>query len=296
MNDPYPPEAGPGTCRLAINTIAAKIVTLPVMTFPRTLGKIDRLLGDAKAKPGVAASVLASDPLLSALILGRANAASGQDLTQVGPAMGVLGVATVHELIRGTAPLPREHLAAMSACWSLANACGTMCRILGRRSAVAPAAPRDEGTLHTLGLLHDLGTIAAILHFPAAYARTSERLAAGEGFFHDLLKQDLGASPGKLGALWGRALNLPSRLTTPIRFQMRPLNAESEPELCALLHVARILVRACGHVVGQDIHLEEILPETLAMLGLAGADLEAAIEEFFREMEELELYEGALIG
>lgn len=279
---------------LPIHTIAAKIVTLPAMTFARTLGKLDQLLGDPEGSTGVVASVLASDPLLTALVVGRANVGA-QEVTQVGAAMGVLGLATVHGLVRDTHPLPREHLATISACWSLANACATMCRILARRSPAARAAARDEETLHVLGLLHDLGTIAATLHFPVPYARACERVAAGEGHFHEMLKEELGATPGKLGALWARALNLPARLTNPIRLHMRPERAESEPELAALIHVARILVRGCGYVVGADLHVEPIEPAALALLGLAQADLESAIADFYDEMEDLELYEGALI-
>ena len=95
---------------LPIHTIAAKIVTLPVMTFARTLGKLDQMLGDPKASTGVAACVLASDPVLTALVIGRANAASLQELTQVGAAMGVLGLATVHGLVRDTLPLREQTL------------------------------------------------------------------------------------------------------------------------------------------------------------------------------------------
>ena len=280
---------------LPIHTIAAKIVTLPVMTFARTLGKLDQMLGDPKASTGVAACVLASDPVLTALVIGRANAASLQELTQVGAAMGVLGLATVHGLVRDTLPLPRDHVGPIAACWALANACATMCRILARRSPVARAAARDEETLHVLGLLHDLGTVAALLHFPEPYARACDRVETGEAAFHSLLKEELGCSPGKLGALWARALNLPARLTNPIRMHMRPAKAESDLELTALVHVARILVRACGYVVGKDVHVEAIDPATLTLLGLTQADLETAIADFFTEMEELEQFEGTLI-
>ena len=280
---------------LPIYTIAAKIITLPAMTFARTLRKLDTMLSDAESSTNVVASVLASDPQLTALLIGRANASGTQELTQVGMAMGVLGLASVHGLIRDTRSLPEERLALISACYGLANACATMCRILARRSPIARAAARDEETLHVLGLLHDLGTLAAILHFPEHYARASARLDEGEAAFHALLKEELGASPGKLGALWARALNLPRALIGPIHFHMRPARAESDLELTALAHIARILVRGCGYVVGQDVRIEAIEPETLTLLGLTQADLESAIADFHAEMEELELFEGTLI-
>ena len=280
---------------LPIHTIAAKIITLPTMTFARTLGKLDTMLSNPESSTNVVASVLASDPQLTAQVIGRANASGTQELTQVGAAMGVLGLASVHGLIRDTRPLPDENLSAMSACYAQANACATMCRILARRSPIASAAARDEETLHILGLLHDLGTIAAILHFPDPYARACARLDEGELAFHALLKEELGASPGKLGALWARALNLPRALIGPIHFHMRPARAESDQEMTALAHIARILVRGCGYVVGQDVRIEAIEPETLTLLGLTQADLESAIADFHAEMEELELFEGTLI-
>lgn len=277
-----------------INTIAAKIVTLPPQSFPRSLGKIDQLIADAEASATVVASVVASDPLITACCLGRANAASGQEQTRITSAVTVLGLGTVHGLVRSIEALPREAMAAMAAQWSLANACATMCRILGRASPTLRRLQIDDETLHAVGLLNDLGTIAAVLHFPEEWARALDRLESGEGELHDLLKQELGASPGKLGALWGRALNLPQRLVTTIRYHMRPEKADSERELVALAHLARILARACGFTAGRDLFIEPIQPEALTLLGLGHADLDAAIAALFTEMEELELYEGAL--
>jgi HD-like signal output (HDOD) protein len=242
----------------------------------------------------VVTAVLAIDPMLTAQVLGEANATSANDVTQLSVAMMQTGLGSVHGLIRGVAPIPSQHRKELAGCWGQANACATMTRILAGHCAGRLHARYDDETLQTAGLLHDLGSIVAILHFSDDYARACARLDAGEGPLPRLLKEELGADPPQLGALLAHTWRLPPLLTTCIRSHHQPLRAESFNEIACLVHVARILVRACGFVTGRDRFLDPLDEDAMKLLDLHVYDLERIVDQFFEEMDELELYEGML--
>ncbi len=278
---------------LPLPTIAARLTTVGGMSFPRSIEKIDQLIGSGEAPNQVIAAVIASDPMLSALVLGNANAVAHGDITNISAAVAQVGLAAVRGLTRATRPIPEARRKEAAACWGLANATATMTRILANHCAPHLAAKVDEETAHTAGLLHDLGTIVAILHFDADYAAALDRNDV-EGPLSRVLRKGLGADTCDLGALLAKAWHLPMPIATCIRYYNSPMRAEAYTELVCLVHVARTLVRALGFTAGRDRFVDPIAEDALKVLNLFSADLELVIDLFFEEMDELELYEGAL--
>jgi HD-like signal output (HDOD) protein len=274
-------------------SLASRLTGLQAVSFPRTLGKLTTLMANGDTPTAVLAAILASDPVLGAAILGRANAIAAQPTGSLGNAVMVLGLGTVHGLVRSARELPEASRAVMAGCWSQANACGMLCRVIGRR--VASLSDLDEEAWHSLGLIHDLGGIAARLCWPEEVARAEARLAAGDGPFSLMLTEELGASPGLLGSLWAHILNLPPRLITGLRYQEAPELARDDPLPAAALHVARNLVRGLGFTVGEDVYVDSLRPEALALLGLGSLELVEVLDEFLADMDELELFEGAFM-
>jgi HD-like signal output (HDOD) protein len=282
--------------RLSLDAIYGRLVTAGGVSFPRTIEKIDRLSIDPRASTGVITAVIGSDPMLSALTISRANATSSTDLTQVSSSVMLLGMASVRGVLRDVEPIPEPSRKIMASCWSLANAAATMTRLLAGHSGKIKAIGTDEETLYVMGLLHDLGTIAAILHFPHEYEESIDRLQKGGRGYSEIFAETLGVQAPVLGYLLGRMWNLPPLLLSCIRFHEEPAKAGEFADLAALVHLARNLVRACGFCAGADIYLDPISDSALSELGLYPEDLKKVISEFYDEMEELELYEGALVG
>lgn len=281
---------------IPLATIAARIMTLPTATFPRTLGKLDRLFSDTDIPTPVIASVIASDPVLTALVLGRAGISSPGEPTSVSNALVVLGTATVQGLIQSVRPLPQGFHAVIASQWSLANATAAMCRLLGTQSPVLRDLHLGEDTLHAIGLVHDLGSVVGHLLFAAEMRRAAEVLLSGDRRqFSEILMDTLGATPALLGSLWAHHLNLPPLLVRSIHHQDDPLNAGDDAHGAMLVQVARNLVKGCGFATDHDPFVENIPPETLEALDLSLGDLQTATERFFAEEEELALYEGALL-
>lgn len=279
---------------MPLATIAARMVTVTCSSFPRSLDKLDRLLSEGTVPTQVVAAVLASDPMLAAQMLGEANATASSDITQLSAAMMNIGLGSVHGLIRGCGAIPADKRQEMAACWSQANACATMTRIVAVNCGNRLRATYDEETLQAAGLIHDLGTIIAILHFPDDYARACRRLDAGEGTLNQLLKQELGADCAQLGTLLARIWRLPPMLATCIRYHQHPMASDSFQEIACMVHVARILARACGFTPSRDRFLDPLDEQAIKRLDLHTYDLERIIDLFFEEMDELELYEGML--
>jgi HD-like signal output (HDOD) protein len=276
-------------------TLAARMVSVAGASFPRSLSKLDRLISQGTVPTQVVIAVLGTDPMLTAQVLAEANATSSGDITQISAAMLHIGLGSVHGLIRAAAHIPEEHRKALADCWTQANACATMTRLLATACAGRLQAHYDDETLQTAGLLHDLGTIIAILQFPAEYQRACERLEREEIPLSRLLKEELGADNAQLGTLLAHTWRLPALFTSCIRHHAQPERADGFGELVGLVHVAHILVRACGFTCGRDRFVENLSEEVLRHLDLHLYDFERLIELFLDEMDELELYEG-LVG
>jgi HD-like signal output (HDOD) protein len=279
---------------LPLPTIAARMLTVSCMGFPSSLDKIDRLIIEGSAPLSVLVALIGADPLLTAQVLGQANSSSGGELTQLTNAMAHLGLGSVHGLVKGSLPIPEAMRRDMAGCWSLANACANMTRILADYCTPTLVAKIDDETLHAAGLLHDLGTIVALVHFNAEYQRAVERIDERGANLNRLLREELGADQVALGTLLATYWRLPPLITACIRYHQRPLQADGFQETVALVHVARCLVRACGFVAGADRFLDPLDEEAMQLLKLRISDLERILDRFYDQMEELELYEGVL--
>lgn len=279
---------------LPLPTIAARMLTVACMGFASSRDKIDRLITEGSAPLTVLVALISADPLLSAQVLGQANSTSRAEITQLTNAITHLGVGSVHGLVKASLPIPEGLRRDLAGCWSLANACANMTRVLAEYCAPTLAAKSDEETLHTAGLLHDVGTIVAMMHFGEEYARAINRLGEPGSHINRLVREEIGADQIALGTLLASYWRLPPLITTCIRYHQQPLRADGFQETVALVHVARCLVRACGFVAGADRFLEPLDEEAMALLKLRISDLERILERFYDQMEELELYEGVL--
>lgn len=280
-------------------TIAARLLCCPGFSFARSLGKVERMITDPLCSAALLAGVIGTDPLLTARILGRANAGAAADaapILHLSAAIQQLGLASVHGLVLETRAIPAQQARTMAGCWSLANATASMCRILRSFCRGSLRDGLDIETLYCCGLLHDLGTILAHRLWPeeCAAAATVHERAGGE--HAEALKSSLGLESGHVGLLLTSAWCLPPLLGHCMRHHSQPAAASVHQEQVAVVHVARCLVRACGYTVAGDPYVTPIAPEAMDALGLRITDLEGAIRLFYDELDEHEMHEGLLTG
>ena len=264
------------------------------MGFPRSQEKLDRLIIEGSAPLPMLAALIGADPLLTAQVLGQANSTSATEITQLSAAMIHLGLGSVHGLVKGELPIPEPRRHAMAGCWALAQATATMTRVLADYCAPTMSGSYDHETLHAAGLLHDLGTIVAHLHFSEPYERALQRLDQHGTQLNQLMRDELGTDAIALGTLLATYWRLPPTITACIRYHATPLRCDGHHELISLVHVSRGLVRSCGYVAGTDRFLDPFDDGALALLKIYLSDIERVLEQFYDEMDDLELYEGVL--
>ncbi len=285
---------------LPLPTLATAVLSAPPMTFPATVRRVVDMVGDPACSPHLLADVLATDPIIAALVLSRANAAAapGQPpLTQLSSAVVYLGLSMVHGLLTELLPTPAAQRRELAAHWAAANACGTMTEILASQCLKDEKHRPSGETLHLCGLLHDLGAILACIRFPHQYHDAGEAVRARDDLdFSGALRKQLGLHPGGLGALLAKNWCLPEPITACIRHHARPDRAGDQLPVVCLIHVARVLVRGCGFTTAAAPFVEPLADTALDRLGLRIADLERAVGTFFDQIEELEMYEGVLAG
>lgn len=279
---------------LPLPTIASRILTTTGFTLPRTTEKLTSLITDTGASAELVRSMVASDPMLTAVVLGQAHQAA-EGGTRLSEALRSVGLGGVIGLTRGFMTIPETARPAVGGCWQLGNACGMLTRIIARMVAGhhpgSDLAALDDETLHAAGLLHDLGSALAAVRFPAEYAKATARQDAGEGPFSQLLHKELGADAGDLGYLLARSWNLHPLLQSCIRFHDRPKQADAYQNLVAVVHVARLLARSCGHVTGGDRFIWGIDDGALSRLGLRLDDYPVILNRFLDEWDVMEMYE-----
>lgn len=284
---------------LPLPTIATRVMTTIGFTFPKTLNKLAVLAADTSAPVLVLRGLIESDPLLAAVVLSQAAQAEPKaPTTSVASALQILGMSAIQGTALSLAPIQEPQRNLIAECWALGRATGVMTRVVAR--AVQRHLPGnslaayDDATLHTIGLLHDLGTPLVAMRFPAEYAASARRMAAGEGPFSKILREELGADTTDVGYLLARNWNLPEAIAVGIRYHARPLAADARyHDLLCVVHVARLLARSCGHVAGADRFIEQVDDKALAHLRLRLDDYDPILRAFLDAWEELESFEVA---
>ena len=276
-------------------TIQARLVTAGLPSFARTVGKLEHLITEAEAPAQVVAAVIATDPSLTALILGQANAA-GHTTTQLTEAIRRVGLGVVLNTARSTMPVLDNQRQALASLWAQGNAVAVALPILAEHRRHLLKERWDDETLRVVGLVHDLGHVLALGQFSREYARACTRLQDGDSGFEALLDQEIGVGPSQLARLAASNWSLPPILAAPMIHWRHPAEAESHRELAALVHIAHLLVHAAGFVAGGDLFLEPLNEWALSLLDLRTSDLETVLSLLYDQMDELELYEGALGG
>ncbi len=270
----------------------ARLLTIPGNSFPRTIEKIQRLMA-LEASATVIRAVITSDPMLTAMVIGQANGSGGLPITRLSIAADSLGQGALHGTLLQAEPVPPHLRSTIGALWQTANATATMVRLIAAQcAAVLPTY--DPETLHHCGLLHDLGTAVAVLHFSTEHDQAAKRCASGDGPFQVALKQELGLHAGEMGSLVARAWNIPDPIASVIRHHLNPSRATNHPELNAVVHLARAMVRGLGYSGGVDRWVDPIDEKIFVMLRLRLADFDALANRFLTEITASELYEEVI--
>jgi putative nucleotidyltransferase with HDIG domain len=257
-----------------LDDVAHALQRIPPL--PRALMQVVRELDDVASTAKSVATIVATEPVLTATLLRVANSASTgvrREIVTVADAVAYLGFSTVKALFlrlqlgslfgssSGGGAYDAEKL------WSHSMAVAQVAEDLARRVGHA-----DPQLALTLGLLHDIGKVAINSQFPAAVKQSWETGGAADESFLARERRLFGADHAFIGAYLATQWKLPDELATMIRLhhlpqgQSLPLAPASRRALY-VVHVANQLVKYC-HVYCEDMELDIVPPPLLRELGL----------------------------
>jgi putative nucleotidyltransferase with HDIG domain len=255
--------------------------------LPHVLFQVLTELDSVGSSAASIASIVATEPVLTAAILRAANsAATGlvRRIISADEAVAYLGFSTVRALIlrmqlaklipqRGTKGYDSEQL------WVHSMVVAQVAAHLAKRVGIV-----ETGLVSTIGLLHDIGKLAINSLFPDSVAKLWERNpnAPADESFLGRERRLFGADHAFIGGFLALRWKLPQELVDAIRLHHLPAGHGSldgmSPELrraTRIVHVANQLAKY-SHVYCADMEIDIVPEQLLTQLGLPG-DLEVLL-------------------
>ena len=273
---------------LSAAAISARLLTAGLPTLPSTVAKLESLILGGDAPNQVIIDVIATDPAITALVIGQANA-SGHHTTSLAEAVLHNGLGVVLATARCAVQVEAANRPVISACWSQANLVAAIVPLIAQHLRYHLKRTWDTETLHICGLTHDLGHVLALTHFPKPYGAAAVRCDAGEGNFAAMLEAELGIALAELTRQACAGWSLPPVLATVMAHWRHPATAGDFDELCGLVHIAHVLAQAVGFTTGADHYVAPIDDWVLSRLELRTADLDILVAKTCDAAEDLAL-------
>ena len=256
-----------------LNDVARGLQRVPPL--PQALMQVVRELEDAGSSAKSMATIVSTEPVLTATLLRVANsAATGlqREIVTVADAVTYLGFSTVKTLFLRlqlgklfTTPFTTGCYDSQKL-WSHSMAVAQVAEDLSRR------AGGDPQLALTLGLLHDIGKVAINSQFPQVVGKLWEKGGAADESFLARERRLFGADHAFIGGYLAAQWKLPEELVEMIRLHHVPqeLPATLPPDrrrTIYAVHVANQLVKYC-HVYCEDMEIDIVPPQIMRELGL----------------------------
>ncbi len=132
---------------------------------------------------------------------------------------------------------------------------------------------------YTAALLHDTGKVVLNSSLKEAYHEVLNKVLNNNTSFLEAEESILGFNHAQVGARIAEKWNLPPELVEAIEFHHDPDNAQVNPKLTAIVHVADAVCVAMGIGIGVDGMLYPISAKAMDILGLQDTDIESIISE-----------------
>lgn len=271
---------------------ARKLVTTSpgLATLPSAYMRLSKVLDDPTAKADKLASVIRSDPALTARVLKVANSAAlgyARHVETVTQAVVVLGTtrlrhvalaASVINVFRGIPP----RLLDVPSFWQHSVAVGLAAEAIGRQL-------RRDGTetLFISGLLHDIGLLIACLKLPGQMARVLARSRGGEADLLECERAELGFDHGQVGAALLSAWDLGTHALVAAHHHAPGADTGFSTDVVHLADVIASELRMGSAGEGRPHLLSEEVWERLGMRAIELDAILRGLERGFGELQSL---------
>jgi putative nucleotidyltransferase with HDIG domain len=191
-----------------------ELAPLPALAF-----KVLQLAEDQRSSAGDLASIIATDPALTAKILRLSNSvyySPGRKIATVRDAVVLLGIGEIRRLVLTTSLMDRfardgDCALNIPAFWGHSIAVGMVAEVMARQTGLA--APEEA---FTAGILHDIGKLVMSQYEPADYTATARLAFQAPMSLEEAELEVFGFSHAELGAHLAELWRLPEAMADAI--------------------------------------------------------------------------------
>ncbi len=225
-------------------------------TLPEVATKVSMLVKDPNSNVSDIVSVIRNDPSLTSKILKIANSAfygMRRRIESLNMALVILGMREINSLVTAISifkAFPSDSVNSdfdYRQFWLHSAGVGEIAKLLGRRLGF-----REESSVFTGGLLHDLGKIVIAKYFFEEFVESLELSAKENISMREAENRILGTDHTEIGAWLAERWGLPDFLVNTIRFHHHVLQAPTNDAEIALVHLADIFCKSADIGFGGD--------------------------------------------
>ncbi len=220
-----------------------ELVADGVPSLPNVYIKLREKLDDPKSSFKNIASVISSDPALTARLLKLVNSSFygfESEIETIDHAMNIIGTEQLGELALATKVIEQfkeipTKLVSMESFWKHSIGCGVVTKILAQAYG-----ERSLENYYLVGILHDIGCLVIYNKFPRESEDILRRCKYDKEDLFTVELEVLGFTHAKIGGRLLRHWNLPPSIYEAVQFHHIPSKSKEFPLTTGIVHLADV--------------------------------------------------------
>jgi len=267
--------------RLSLDEIVARVDELP--SLPQIVVRVMELTEDPDSTAFDINEVLRQDQNMTAQVLRMANSiyyGYSRRIATVTDAIVLIGFNAVRSIVlaASVSKILKKELSGYAMgegeLWNHSQCAAVFARLLAKKKKI-----RAVELAYTATLLHDIGKLVLNSYVSETYQDVLKIVNEEKITFDEAEHRVFGFSHPVVGGKVAEKWNLPGDLVEAITCHHHPLQAEANPRLTSIVHVADAATLQMGMGLGVDGLHYPFSNEALVLLGLEEGEMEELMAE-----------------
>ena len=279
--------------KISLESIVEAVNDLPAL--PQVVVQVIKLTEDPDSTAQDINNVLNQDQAITARVLKMANSAFygfPRRIGSVTDAIILLGFRTLRSIVMAASVsdiLNKEmegYALEYGELWRHSQCTAMAARLIARKSKFA-----FLDLAYTAALLHDIGKVILNNTMKETYREVVASVTDDNISFIDAENKILGFNHAEVGARVAEKWNLPPETVEAIQLHHSPEDAQINPRLTAIVHLADAISVSMGIGMGIDGLLYPMSGEAMQLLGLDELEIENVISELIDVFADKQIFD-----